>query len=157
MALGQQPHSAVVVAAGEDRAAEKHSLGFSTIAFKVATGDTGGSLFVMEHSNLSKGGPYRHLHPEQDEWMYAMAGEFHVEVGDQKLTLKPGDSVLMPRQVPHVWAQVSDTPGKLLIAFTPAGKMEAFFREFGKAGKLPTDTSVLSSYGLQRLGPPLSI
>ena len=106
---------------------KKHSLGFSTIAFKVATGDTGGSLFVMEHSNLAKGGPYRHLHPDQDEWMYALAGEFHVEVGEQKLTLKPGDSVLMPRQVPHVWAQVSDTPGKLLIGFTPAGRMEAFF------------------------------
>lgn len=89
MALAQQPHPAVV-AAGEDRASERHSLGFSTIAFKVATVDTGGSLFVMEHSNLAKGGPYRHLHPEQDEWMYALAGEFHVEVGEQKLTLKPG-------------------------------------------------------------------
>lgn len=63
----------------------------------------------------------------------------------------------MPRQVPHVWAQVSDTPGKLLIGFTPAGNMKAFFREFGKTGKLPTDTSVLSRYGLQRVGPPLTI
>ena len=63
----------------------------------------------------------------------------------------------MPRKVPHVWAQTGDLPGKLLIAFTPAGNMEAFFREFGKTGKLPTDASVLSQYGLERLGPPLSI
>ncbi len=86
-----------------------------------------------------------------------MEGEFRVEVGEQKATLKPGDSILMRRRVPHVWAQVGEKPGKLLIAFTPAGKMEAFFRDFGKTGKLPTDTNVLGAYGLERVGPPLAI
>lgn len=142
---------------GEDRFGEQHSLGFSHIAFKVATADTAGGLFLMEHGDLTKGGPYRHLHPDQDEWLYALAGEFIVEIGEQRSTLKPGDSILMPRRIPHVWAQVSDTPGKLLIAFTPAGKMEAFFRDFGKTGKLPTDGSILKPYGLVRVGPPLAV
>jgi quercetin dioxygenase-like cupin family protein len=145
------------VKTGTDRMGEAHSLGFSRIFFKTSGSETGGGLFVMEHENLAKGGPFRHVHPAQDEWMYAMAGEFRVEIGEQKITLGPGDSVLMPRKVPHVWAQVGDTPGKLLIAFTPAGNMEAFFREFGKTGKLPTDASVLGQYGLERLGPPLVI
>jgi quercetin dioxygenase-like cupin family protein len=146
-----------LVAAGADRSGEAHSLGFSKIFFKTTSADTGGELFIMEHDDLGKGGPFRHLHPAQDEWLYAMAGEFQVEIGNQKLTLKPGDSVLMPRKVPHVWAQVSDTPGKLLIAFTPAGRMEEFFREFGKTGKLPTDPNVVKAYGLERVGPPLSV
>jgi quercetin dioxygenase-like cupin family protein len=145
------------VSAGADRLGETHTLGFSHIAFKTSGADTAGGLFVMEHSNLQKGGPYRHVHPAQDEWLYAMDGEFRVEIGDQKLTLKAGDSVLMPRNVPHVWAQVSDSPGKLLIAFTPAGRMEDFFRDFGKTGKLPTDSAVVEPYGLKRLGPPLSL
>jgi quercetin dioxygenase-like cupin family protein len=152
------PHQdARVIPAGSDLLNEKHTLGFSSIAFKTSGSETHGEMFVMEHSNLGKGGPYRHLHPAQDEWLYALAGEFRVEIGDQKLTLKPGDSVLMPRNVPHVWAQVSETPGKLLIAFTPAGKMEEFFRDFGKTGKLPTDAKVVSAYGLERVGPPLTI
>lgn len=146
-----------VVSAGTDRLDEKHSLGFSQIAFKTSGSETAGEMFIMEHSNLGKGGPYRHVHPAQDEWMYAMAGEFHVEIGEQKLVLKPGDSVLMPRNVPHVWAQVSDTPGKLLIAFTPAGRMEEFFRDFGKTGKLPSDAKIVSAYGLERVGPPLTL
>jgi mannose-6-phosphate isomerase-like protein (cupin superfamily) len=125
--------------------------------FKVSSAQTGGGLFIMEHDDLVKGGPYRHFHPLQDEWLYAMEGEFRVEIGDRKLTLKPGDSVLMPRNVPHVWAQVSETPGKLLIAFTPAGKMEEFFREFGKTGKLPTDPNIVKAYGLERVGPPLVV
>ena len=82
---------------------------------------------------------------------------FRVEIGDKKLTLKFGDSVLMPRNIPHVWAQVGEAPGKLLIAFTPAGKMEEFFRDFGKTGKLPTDANLVKAYGLKRVGPPLSV
>lgn len=160
LALGQSkdsPSKISAVPAGTDRLGETHTLGFSKISFKTSSADTGGGLFIMEHSNLSRGGPYRHFHPAQDEWLYAMEGEFRVEIGDQKITLKPGDSVLMPRNVPHVWAQVSDTPGKLLIAFTPAGRMEEFFRDFGKTGKLPSDPSVVRAYGLERVGPPLAI
>jgi mannose-6-phosphate isomerase-like protein (cupin superfamily) len=145
------------VRSGADRDNEKHSLGFSVLAFKVTSEDTSGGLFLLEHSNLGKGGPYRHVHPQQDEWLYAIEGEFRVEVGDQKITLGPGDSVVMPRKIPHVWAQVGEKPGKLLVGFTPAGKMEAFFRDFGKTGKLPTDASVLSAYGLERVGPPLTL
>jgi quercetin dioxygenase-like cupin family protein len=157
MMLGQTAVPAPVVKADTDRLGEAHSLGFSKMLFKTSGSETGGGLFIMEHENLTKGGPYRHIHPAQDEWLYAMAGEFRVEIGGEKITLLPGDSVLMPRKVPHVWAQVSDTPGKLLIAFTPAGNMEAFFREFGKTGKLPTDPEVVHPYGLERVGPPLAI
>lgn len=84
------------VAACADRLGETHTQGFSKIAFKASPADTEGGLFIMEHSNLTKGGPYRHVHPAQDEWLYAMEGEFRVEIGDQKLTLRRGDSVLMP-------------------------------------------------------------
>lgn len=148
---------AQVVPAGADRLGEVHSLGFSRMCFKVPSAQTAGGMFLMEHDNLTKGGPYRHFHPAQDEYLYALEGEFRVEIGTKKLILKPGDSVLMPRKVPHVWAQTSDTPGKLLIAFTPAGRMEEFFRDFGKTGKLPSDPEVVRAYGLERVGPPLAL
>jgi quercetin dioxygenase-like cupin family protein len=150
-------HDAEVVPAGADYSGETHTLGFSKIFFKTSSADTSGALFIMEHDNLGKGGPFRHFHPAQDEWLYAMEGKFHVEIGDQKLMLKPGDSVLMPRKVPHVWAQVGETPGRLLIAFTPAGRMEEFFRDFGKTGKLPPDANAVRAYGIERVGPPLSL
>jgi len=157
-AQSSQPYEGhMLVPAGTDRFGEEHTFGFSKILFKVSSADTGSGLFIMQHDNLGKGGPYRHFHPAQDEWLYAMDGEFRVEIGTQKITLKSGDSVLMPRKVPHVWAHVSEMPGRLLIAFTPAGKMEKFFRDFGKAGKLPTDPGVLRAYGLERVGPPLSL
>jgi hypothetical protein len=55
------------VPAGEDRFGEHHSIGVSSTDFKVVTQDTGGDLFIMEHTNHKKGGPSRHLHHGQDE------------------------------------------------------------------------------------------
>ena len=39
-----------------------------------------------------------HYHEEQDEWFYCLVGEYVVEIGDQRLRLGPGDSVLGPRR-----------------------------------------------------------
>ena len=52
---------------------------------------------------------------DEDEWLYALEGEFHVEVATQMYLLISGDSILMPRRVPHVWAYTGNSPGRLLI------------------------------------------
>ena len=120
------------VAAGEDRFGDHRGLGISAIQFKVCPQDKNG-LLIIENTFREKGGPARHLHFDQDEWFYAVESEFIVEVGQEMIRLNPGDSLLAPRQVAHVWAYVGDSRGRLLIAFMPAGKMEAFFREVTKA------------------------
>src|SRR5512136_3170062 len=91
------------VAAGEDRFGEQRGLGISTISFKVTPSDSSG-LFILENTFRAKGGPARHLHYDQDEWFYAVEGEFIFEVGSEGFGLKPGDSLLAPRKVLHVWA-----------------------------------------------------
>jgi len=143
------------IAAGEDRFGEYRGLGISSIDFKVAAQDSVG-LFILENTFRNKGGPPRHFHYEQDEWFYCIEGEFILEVGSEKLKLEPGDSVLAPRRVPHVWAYTGDTPGRILIVFTPAGKMEAFFREVTKANAMPPqDAELWRAHGMELLGPPL--
>jgi len=54
------------------------------------------------------------------------------EVGEQKLRLRPGDSVLAPSDVPHVWAYLGPQPRRMLFAFTPAARIESFFEETSK-------------------------
>jgi quercetin dioxygenase-like cupin family protein len=168
--LGQQspkaPTASAVapVRAGEDRVGELHTLGVSSTAFKVLTRDSGGGLFIMEHSNRKKGGPPRHLHHNEDEWFYVIGGDYIAEVGSERFELKPGDSILGPREIPHAWAFVGDTPGKMLIAFAPANKMEAFFREGTKRhnnaysnSAAADDKEFFRAYGMELLGPPLSV
>ncbi len=152
---GHQP--VLRIAAGEDRFGEYRGLGISTIAFKVVPQDSDG-LLILENTFRAKGGPARHLHYDQDEWFYTAEGQFIVEVGQERFTLNPGDSLLAPRQIPHVWAYIGDAQGRMLIAFMPAGKMEAFFREVTKANAMPPqDPELWRAHGMELLGPPLSV
>ena len=149
--------SVLRVAAGEDRFGEQRGLGISVVTFKIVPQDSAG-LLVIENSFRAKGGPARHLHHTQDEWFYAVEGEFVIEVGQERFTMKPGDSLLAPRQVPHVWAYVGDTTGRMLIAFMPAGKMEAFFREVTKDNAMPPqDPKLWQAHDMELLGPPLLV
>lgn len=145
------------VRAGEDRFGEHLGLGISIISFKLVSQDSNGPL-IIENTFRAKGGPACHLHYDQDEWFYAVEGEFVIKVGQEKFIMKPGDSLLAPRQVPHVWAFVGATIGRMLIAFMPAGKMEAFFREVSKAEAMPPqDQQLWHAHGMALIGPPLIV
>lgn len=153
------PHDLPVpVPAGADCEDAHRSMGITTLAFKVTTAQTGGDLFVIEQTNNAKGGPPRHVHPDQDEWFSAIEGEFVVEVGEATYRLTPGDSLLAPRGVPHVWAFVGESTGRLIVAFSPAGKMEDFFREVTKTEAMPAqDPALWLAHGMQVVGPPLMV
>jgi quercetin dioxygenase-like cupin family protein len=145
------------VPAGSDRSGELRSLGISTIAFKAASAG-GEGVFALENTFHARGGPARHLHREQDEWFYCLEGEFRFEIGEAKFSLHPGDSVLGPRKVPHVWAYVGGETGRILVVFSPAGAMEAFFREVTKANAMPPqDPELWRAHGMELLGPPMRI
>ena len=63
-----------------------------------------------------------------------------------------------PRGVPHVWACVGNGPGRLLIAFSPAGLMEPFFREVTRANAMPPqDPALWRTHGMELLGLPLTV
>lgn len=150
------PHT-LRVAAGDDRFGVQRGLGISEIAFKVVPQDSSGVL-ILENTFHAKGGPARHLHHEQDEWFYALEGQFIVEIGAERFTLQPGDSLFAPRQIAHVWAHVGDAQGRILITFLPAGMMEAFFREVTKANAMPPqDPALWRAHGMELVGPPLAI
>ncbi|MBN1964466.1 MAG: cupin domain-containing protein [Anaerolineae bacterium] len=145
------------VVSGVDRFGEQRGLGISTIDLKVSSLESG-DLFVLENTFHARGGPARHLHYDQDEWFYAVEGEFIFEVGDERIRLAAGDSLFAPRKVPHVWAYVGDARGRVLVVFTPAGKMEAFFRAVTGANAMPPqDPALWRAHGMELLGPPLPV
>ena len=154
-AFGSTAAVGAFVPAGGDTEGALRGLGVSTIQFKVSGRR---DVLVLENAFHAKGGPARHLHLEQDEWFYVLEGEFLVEVGDRSFHLLPGDAVLAQRQVPHVWAHVGETRGRILIVFTPAGAMEDFFRVVTAENAMPPlDPGLWSAHGMQLLGPPLPV
>ena len=151
----------VHVPAGGDCFREEHEVfGSRVIDVKVSSLDTNGSLSIFEITDNVEGGPPRHLHHEQDEWFYVIEGEYVIEVGDERYEVGPGDSVLAPGKVPHVWAHVGEGVGRQRIVLQPAGKLEAFFGELAKIEGVPQREEfqrLFNAHGMEMAGPPLSI
>lgn len=141
-----------VVGSGEDRFGQPHSLGFSSIAFKVGTAESGGGLFVMEHTHLRPGGPPLHMHLHQEEWFYVMEGEVAFQVGEQRAKLGAGESVLAPRMVPHTFSSVAES-SRMLIGFCPAGKMEQYFRDAEQNKAAAATPEFIDRYDMKYIGP----
>lgn len=156
------PGKIVPVPAGQDMNGEHHTVGVSTTSFKVSSPQSHGGLFIVQHANHDrKGGPPFHVHHNEDEWFYVLEGEYVVQVESEQFRLKAGDSILGPREIPHTWAFVGDKPGRILIAFAPANKMEEFFRRLplpdSPKSAYTTDADYYRAYGIDLLGPPISL
>jgi quercetin dioxygenase-like cupin family protein len=147
-----------VVKAKESRFGEKTLLfGNSPNDIKVSQKDTDGKLTIFEYTGNIKGGPALHIHPYQDEIFFIVKGEYLFQVGDEKHTLKDGDTIFLPRGVPHAFAQLTDT-GKMFFLFQPSGKMEDFFKKISDPNFKPTPeeaAKVSLAYGMKVVGPPL--
>jgi quercetin dioxygenase-like cupin family protein len=97
--------------------------------FPVDSHDTAGQFAVMDVKASSPGGPPLHVHRNEDEFFYVIAGELRVLRGSEEMTLLPGESVFLPRNVPHTFRIVSNH-AHILNYITPGG-FEDYFRELG--------------------------
>lgn len=127
---------------------------------KVSGADTDGDLAIFEQTSLSPGrGTPLHLHHFQDEIFYVIEGEYYFQLGDKKFSLTKGDSIFLPRKVPHAWTQVSQT-GKMTVTMQPAGKLENFFVTVSSLDHEPTAKEmekIFSDNEMQVVGPPIKI
>ena len=57
----------------------------------------------------------------------------------------------------HVWAFVGESPGRLLIAYTPAGRIQEWFERDRKKGEYVNDAALYHAFGMELLGPLLSL
>ncbi len=73
--------------------------------------------------------------------------------GRAKGPLHAGDSVLAPRRVPHTFSSVGPAPARMIVAFSPAGKMEQYFRDAETARQHAGDADFMARYEMERVGP----
>ncbi len=127
---------------------------------KISGSDTDGGFALFEQISLSPGrGTPLHLHHFQDEVFYVVEGAYYFQVGEDKYHLGAGDSIFLPKNIPHAWTQVSEK-GKMTVLFQPAGKMETFFVSLSSFQHEPSREELLRLFGeneMQIVGPPLRI
>ncbi len=127
---------------------------------KVSGSDTDGALAIFEQTSVSpKRGTPLHVHPNQDEIFFVLFGEYYFQVGNDKYKLKAGDSIFLPRKVPHAWTQVSES-GKMMVVLQPAGKLEEFFVTMSELETEPTKEEIAKiflDHEMEIVGPPLKV
>lgn len=127
---------------------------------KISGTDTDGELAIFEQTSLSPGkGTPLHIHHAQDEIFQVLEGSYYFQVADKKFTLSKGETIFLPRQIPHAWTQVSET-GKMTVIMQPAGKLENFFVTVAALDHEPTPKEmekIFADNEMQVVGPPLKI
>lgn len=151
---------AFIVDAGKSRFGEEVKfLGVHPNNLKVSSKDTHGQLSVFEYIGTAKVGPMLHVHLEQDEIFMVTEGSYRFVVGNETHVLNAGQTIFLPRQVPHTWIQLTDT-GRMIYMLQPAGKMEEFFSLMNSQKTRPTDAEmdqIHAAHGMKVVGPPLSL
>jgi quercetin 2,3-dioxygenase len=155
------PKKGILVKDGENRLHEDVILdGTTKIDFKVLSKDTDGELSVILSANNFKAtGPPIHIHPDFDEMFYITKGEVKFKVGDETFSLKVGDNIFIPRNVPHAFTITSETPATFLIVSQPAGKFEDFLRAYSKVEKMTPEiaSKLMVEHNMKVVGPPLTV
>ena len=148
-----------VVLGGKSRFNETTKLGPNSNDIKVSKKDTRNLLSIFEYTGYEKSGPPLHLHFSQDEIFQVTEGSYRFVVGKEQMQLNVGDTIFLPRNVPHTWLQLTDK-GKLTYMVQPAGTMEEFFRTMSTLTKQPSSEEAQKihlAHAMKVVGPPLSL
>ncbi len=90
---------------------------------------TKGAFGLIEHWEMPVGfaTPY-HTHHREDESFYVLEGEMAFVSGSKWLKGGPGTFVYGPREIPHGFKVIGDSPARMLLMCTPGG-FEGFVLE----------------------------
>jgi quercetin dioxygenase-like cupin family protein len=101
--------------------------------------DTGGAYCLLEVSLARGMGVPRHTHTREDEVYFVLAGELEATVGEKTFVLRPGDTLLAPRDIPHQLRNSGDTTNHFLLVFSPSG-----FEEFMMLTAVPAPDNAVA-------------
>ncbi len=111
--------------------------------FKLAAADTGGAFAMLEHPVMPRALVHPHVHSQEDEYSYVLAGTIGARVGDATYEeLGPGSLLCKPRNVLHTFWNPTDTEARLLEIVVPAG-LERFFADLGPLLEAGADVDAL--------------
>ncbi len=134
---------------------------------QLAGGSDNNGAFDLVESKMKKGTePPPHVHEREDELFYILSGEIKVFVDGQVLTVAAGESVFLPKKVPHAYLIQSDEC-HVLALMTPGGFLNAINKMNAPARtmKIPSDMEtyatadltatmeVFIKYGVRMLSP----
>jgi quercetin dioxygenase-like cupin family protein len=85
------------------------------------------SSFAFETVDPPGTGVPPHVHPTQDEHIYLLEGVLTLYLDGEWTTAGPGDTVRMPKGLPHAYYNRSEGLARALFWVSPAGQLATLF------------------------------
>jgi quercetin dioxygenase-like cupin family protein len=135
----QQEHRAI--RSGEGTNVGAIGLGIYT---RMTGADTKGAYSLFEYVvPPGLGGPPTHIHSREDELFICLQGKVRIELDGQEHVLSQGDSLLMPRGVPHMFHNPFDDETRIVAVVSPPG-LENYYRELSELPPGPRDMTLVA-------------
>jgi len=140
---------------------ETIQVGAMQLRFLRSKHDTGGALDLFEvlvppNSRM----PVPHYHRDWEETVYGLEGTITFTVAGERVELKAGGDLFIPRGVVHGFINETQAMAKMLSVLTPGVLGPEFFREMGAlmAGGAAPDPAkageIMKRHGLIPAPPP---
>lgn len=115
---------------------------------KASAEQTGAALGVVETVIPPGHSTPLHVHRDEDEALYVLAGAVDLVCGGERFRAEAGAFAYMPRGIAHTFLGIGDEPARVLVLLLPGGLEEAFAdpRRFQE---------LLRRHHVEVVGPPL--
>lgn len=94
--------------------------------------------------------PPLHVHRHETEIFFVVDGQFEIIVGDHTVAGQAGASAVCPRDIPHMFRNISDAPARITVTIIP-GHFGEFFERVDSVG--PDDHEAIrdlaAEYGVE--------
>jgi quercetin dioxygenase-like cupin family protein len=128
------PRSGAVIVRGDE--AELIGAAPSTVRLLADASHTAGAL-TCQRVMLSGGadGATPHHHVKATELFYVLGGSVQILAGEDVLTARTGDLVVVPPTVDHAFAAAASEDADLLVVLTPGVERFGYFRLLAQLGR----------------------
>jgi mannose-6-phosphate isomerase-like protein (cupin superfamily) len=120
---------------------------------------TDGAFSLFENWSNGPSGTPIHVHACDDETLYMLEGTMGAIIAGEAHTISAGESIFLPRGIPHQLINQSGAPAHYLLLCTPGG-FEGFLEEGGHEqapGELPQPPSAADIERLKAAAPRYGI
>ena len=88
-------------------------------SFAVLDSATALQTAVMDLAPGEASGPKTNEHAGSEQVLFVVSGEVLAEIGDQTRTMRAGDSVIVPKGVPHKFANNGSSAARTFNVYSP--------------------------------------
>ena len=122
-------------------------------SIRVSSEETNSVYTMLEIVADHRNGTPMHIHQNEDEHFIILEGTAHLACGDKTVDALAGTSISVSRGIHHAWCNLSKTPLRMLVLFTPGG-IDEMFRTTAQGGD-NNIAALLEKFGTRIVGPTL--